>query len=125
MNKNCYKYFIVSALFTAPILAQDGIVIINKSTEIDHVLAVKKELNEAKSFIKIQIYSGNRLGANKALYNYKADFPEQFTEMKYETPNYKVWVGRYRTRMEADRKLVKVKKLFPNAFLFTPSLTKL
>ena len=125
MNKNCYKYFIVSALFTAPILAQDGIVIINKSTEIDHVLAVKKELNEAKSFIKIQIYSGNRLGANKALYNYKADFPEQFTEMKYETPNYKVWVGRFRTRMEADRKLVKVKKLFPNAFLFTPSLTKL
>ena len=125
MNKNCYKYFIVSALFTAPILAQDGIVIINKSTEIDHVLAVKKELNEAKSFIKIQIYSGNRLGANKALYNYKADFPGQFIEMKYETPNYKVWVGRYRTRMEADRKLVKVKKLFPNAFLFTPSLTKL
>ena len=125
MNKNCYKYFIVSALFTAPILAQDGIVIINKSTEIDHVLAVKKELNEAKSFIKIQIYSGNRLGANKALYNYKADFPGQFTEMKYETPNYKVWVGRFRTRMEADRKLVKVKKLFPNAFLFTPSLTKL
>jgi len=45
--------------------------------------------------------------------------------MKYETPNYKVWVGRFRTRMEADRKLVKVKKLFPNAFLFTPSLTKL
>ena len=125
MNKNCYKYFIVSALFTAPILAQDGIAIINKSTEIDHVLAVKKELNEAKSFIKIQIYSGNRLGANKALYNYKADFPGQFIEMKYETPNYKVWVGRYRTRMEADRKLVKVKKLFPNAFLFTPSLTKL
>jgi len=125
MNKNCYKYFIISALFTAPILAQDGIAIINKSTEIDHVLAVKKELNEAKSFIKIQIYSGNRLGANKALYNYKADFPGQFIEMKYETPNYKVWVGRYRTRMEADRKLVKVKKLFPNAFLFTPSLTKL
>tara|TARA_B110000444_G_scaffold36834_1_gene32362 strand:- start:210 stop:572 length:363 start_codon:yes stop_codon:yes gene_type:complete len=120
MNKNCYKYFIVSALFTAPILAQDGIVIINKSTEIDHVLAVKKELNEAKSFIKIQIYSGNRLGANKALYNYKADFPGQFTEMKYETPNYKVWVGRFRTRMEADRKLLKVRKLFPNAFLFTP-----
>ena len=125
MNKNCYKYFIVSALFTAPILAQDGIVIINKSTEIDHVLAVKKELNEAKSFIKIQIYSGNRLGANKALYKYKVDFPGQFIEMKYETPNYKVWVGRFRTRMEADRKLVKVKKLFPNAFLFTPSLTKL
>ena len=125
MNKNCYKYFIISALFTAPVLAQESIVVINKSAEIDRVLALKKEINEAKSFIKIQICSGSRLEAENALLSYKTDFPDLFVEMKYETPNYKVWVGRFRTRMEADRKLVKVKKLFPNAFLFTPSLTKL
>ena len=125
MNKNCYKYFIISALFTAPVLAQESIVVINKSAEIDRVLALKKEINETKSFIKIQICSGSRLEAENALLSYKTDFPDLFVEMKYETPNYKVWVGRFRTRMEADRKLVKVKKLFPNAFLFTPSLTKL
>ena len=51
MNKNCYKYFIISALFTAPVLAQESIVVINKSAEIDRVLALKKEINEAKSFI--------------------------------------------------------------------------
>ena len=120
MKKNCYKYFIISALFSAPILAQEGVVRINKSAEIERVLALKKELNKEKTFIKIQIYSGNRLGANKALYKYKVDFPGQFIEMKYETPNYKVWVGRFRTRLEADRELVRVKTLFPNAFLFTP-----
>ena len=46
MNKNCYKYFIISALFTAPVLAQESIVVINKSAEIDRVLALKKEINE-------------------------------------------------------------------------------
>ena len=120
MNKNCYKYFIISVLFTVPILAQKGIVVINKSAEIDRVLALKKEINQAKSFIKIQIYSGSRLEAENALLSYKTDFPDQFIEMKYETPNYKVWVGMFKTRLEADRELVMVKILFPNAFLFTP-----
>ena len=120
MKKNCYKYFIISALFSAPILAQEGVVRINKSAEIERVLTLKKELNKDKSFTKIQVYSGNRLEAESALLSYETNFPEQFVEMKYETPNYKVWVGRFRTRLEADRELVRVKILFPNAFLFTP-----
>tara|TARA_B110000003_G_scaffold249047_1_gene261108 strand:+ start:806 stop:1168 length:363 start_codon:yes stop_codon:yes gene_type:complete len=120
MDKNCYKYLIISALFTLPILAQDGVVVITKSDEIDRVLALKKEVNQTESFIKIQIYNGNRLEAENTLLSYKTDSPDQFIEMKYETPNYKVWVGRFRTRLEADRELVKVKKKFPNAFLFTP-----
>tara|TARA_B110000858_G_C17408307_1_gene295565 strand:- start:136 stop:498 length:363 start_codon:yes stop_codon:yes gene_type:complete len=120
MKKNCYKYFIISALFSAPILAQDGVIRINKSAEIERILALKKDLNKEKPFIKIQIYSGNRLEAKNALTSFESDFPEQFVEMKYETPNYKVWVGKFRTRIEADRELVKVKTLFPDAFLFTP-----
>ena len=120
MMKNCFKYFILSALFSAPILAQEGVIRINKSIEIERVLTLKKELNENTPFIKIQIYSGNRLDAEKALLGYEGGFPDQFSELKYETPNYKVWVGKFRTRLEADRELVKVKALFPNAFLFTP-----
>jgi hypothetical protein len=69
MNKNCYKYFIISALFTAPVLAQESIVVINKSAEIDRVLALKKEINETKSFIKIQICSGSRLEASLIGFN--------------------------------------------------------
>ena len=57
MKKNCYKYFIISALFSAPILAQEGVVRINKSAEIERVLTLKKELNKDKSFTKIQVYS--------------------------------------------------------------------
>jgi len=120
MKFNYSKLFIVSLLFTSAALAQEGSVRIQKSGEIDRVLTLKKELNKDKSFTKIQVYSGNRLEAESALLSYETNFPEQFVEMKYETPNYKVWVGRFRTRLEADRELVRVKTLFPNAFLFTP-----
>jgi|TARA_B100000497_G_C7609202_1_gene365886 hypothetical protein len=120
MKKKCYKYFIISALFSAPILAQEGIVRVNKSAEIERILALKKELNLEKAFIKIQIHSGNRQEAEAVLLSFETEFPDAFSEMKYETPNYKVWVGKFRSRLEADRELLKVKILFPNAFLFTP-----
>ena len=55
MKKKCYKYFIISALFSAPILAQEGIVRVNKSAEIERILALKKELNLEKAFIKIPL----------------------------------------------------------------------
>ena len=120
MKKKLFIFIVVNALFSVPALAQEGLITINKSAEIERILALKKEMNKKMPFIKIQIYSGNRLGAKNALTSFESDFPEQFVEMKYETPNYKVWVGKFRTRIKADRELVKVKILFPNAFLFTP-----
>ena len=49
------------------------------------------------------------------------DFQIRYSsEMKYETPNYKIWVGDFRTKIEADRALIAIKKKYPNAFIFTP-----
>ena len=44
------------------------------------------------------------------------------TSMEYETPNYKVWVGNFATRLEADRAWVKIKKEYMNAIIFQPKL---
>ena len=117
MNLFNWKLIVISVLFSGTALAQDGVVSIEKSAEIDQVLTLKKELNKDQEFIKIQIFSGNRLGAETALESFKTDFPGQTVEMKYETPNYKIWVGKFRTQLEADRELRIVKKSFPNAFL--------
>ena len=115
-----WKLLLISVLFSGNIWSQDGVVSIQKSLEIERVLALKKELNKDQSFIKIQVYSGNRLGAETALEKFQTDFPELTVEMKYETPNYKIWVGKFRTQLEADRELRLVKKSFPNAFSLKP-----
>jgi len=120
MNLFIWKLLVISALFSVKMMAQEGSVSIQKSFEIERVLELKKELNKDQSFIKIQIYSGNRLGAETALENFKTEFPEQIVEMRYETPNYKIWVGKFRTQLEADRELRLVKKRFPNAFSLKP-----
>jgi hypothetical protein len=120
MNLFIWKLLVISVLFSVKMMAQEGSVSIQKSFEIERVLELKKELNKDQSFIKIQIYSGNRLGAETALENFKTEFPEQIIEMRYETPNYKIWVGKFRTQLEADRELRLVKKRFPNAFSLKP-----
>lgn len=120
MNLFNWKLIVVSVLFSGTALAQEGVVSIQKSLEVDRVLALKKELNKDQSYLKIQIYSGNRVGAETALESFKTDFPEQVVEMKYETPNYKIWVGKFRIQLDADRELRLVKKSFPNAFSLKP-----
>ena len=41
-------------------------------------------------------------------------------ELIYETPNYKVWIGDFYTQLEADKKLLMIKKKYPEAFIFRP-----
>ena len=44
--------------------------------------------------------------------------------MRYETPNYKIWVGNFKTRLEADRALQRIKRAFNSAFIFKPKKGK-
>ena len=63
MKLNFLKLFFIIALFSGPLLAQQGVVNINKSEAIDRLIELKKEANKEINFNKIQIYSGPRAGA--------------------------------------------------------------
>ncbi|MDA1176910.1 MAG: SPOR domain-containing protein [Bacteroidetes bacterium] len=120
MKLNFLKLFFIIALISGPLLAQEGVVNINKSEAIDRLIELKKEANKEINFNKIQIYSGPRAGAEQALSSFRSFYSDYSSEMKYETPNYKIWVGNFRTKIEADRALVAIKKKYPYAFIFTP-----
>jgi hypothetical protein len=120
MKHYFFKLFFITALFSTPLFAQEGVVKIQKSEALSRLLALKKEVNKSKNYIKIQIYSGPRSGAEHTLASFRSTFESYSSEMKYETPNYKIWVGSFRTKIEADRALKVVKKEYPNAFTFTP-----
>ena len=124
MKYNHYKYSIVTliiALFSfANLSAQQGTVEVNQSKQIDVLLKVKKDVNAIEANYKIQVYSGNRSGAEKAHLEFRNSFGDWSSSMEFETPNYKIWVGNFETRLEADRALVKIKQKFSNAFYFKP-----
>lgn len=101
--------------------SQQGSVTINQDDAITKLLEVKKEMNkESDDYYKIQIYSGNRNSAEAAKRNFTSAFNDWPSKIVYETPNFKIWAGNFRTRLEADRALKKIKREFPGAFIFKP-----
>ena len=120
MSSNLLKTTALMLFFSAFVMAQDGKVSINVDKNVLRLMAIKKEIHKAQSSIKIQIYSGSRRNAEAKLMQFNLDFPEISTVMVYETPNYKIWSGDFRTQLEADRALIKVRKTYKEAFSFRP-----
>ena len=110
-------------IFVESVSAQQGKINIQQDPKLTRLVEVKKELNKTENtegYYKIQIYNGNLDGAKKAETNFKALYPEWPCNVTFETPNYKVKVGRFETRLDADRNLIEIKKNYPEAFLIKP-----
>lgn len=120
MPSNLLKTTALTLFFSAFVMAQDGKVSVNVDKNVSRLMAIKKEIHKAQSSIKIQIYSGSRRNAEAKLMQFNLDFPEISTVMVYETPNYKIWSGDFRTQLEADRALIKIRKTYKEAFSFRP-----
>ena len=120
MPSNLLKTTALMLFISAFVMAQDGKVSVNVDKNVSRLMAIKKEIHKAQSSIKIQIYSGSRRNAEAKLMQFNLDFPEISTVMVYETPNYKIWSGDFRTQLEADRALIKVRKIYKEAFSFRP-----
>lgn len=101
--------------------AQNAKVKVDQDSQIDQLLEFKKDLRTVDIY-KIQIYSGDRSGAERV----KSDFTTLFTDlpvsMEFNTPNYKIWVGNFTNRLEAERALLKIKKEYNTAFIFKPKV---
>ena len=79
-----------------------------------------KENRDTKGY-KIQLYNGNETKA----YQIKGNFQVAYgiiAVLSYESPEWKVRVGNYKTRLEADRALLKIKEKFTGAIVFETSI---
>ncbi|RNL93522.1 SPOR domain-containing protein [Sinomicrobium pectinilyticum] len=102
--------------------AQEGKINIRQDVKVEKLLAAKTELNKDDSGAdryRIQIYNGSLEGATTE----KAKFENTFSfncDIAFKTPTYRVYVGKFRTKLEADRYLIEVKKKYPSAFIIAP-----
>ena len=116
------QIFIIVLILNFSSQAQNGKVEITQSVEIEKVIEIKKEINKNKSMLRIQIFNGSREDANNTKEKFENIKVDSIIDMVYETPNYKIWVGNYKTQLEADIKLLEIKRYFPDAFIFRPIL---
>ena len=107
------------------LIGQNGNIEINQSNKLDSIIKLKKELNSKIQNLRIQIYSGDRDNAEQIIKEFIEIFNDTTADVIYETPNYKVWVGNYYTQLEADKRLLEIRKKFRSAFIFRPELQEI
>ena len=93
--------------------------------EVQTLVDQKLEHNAQKktySGYKIQIF----YGSEKNCYEQRDEFEELYPEIKtsviFSTPQWKLQVGEYKTRLEADRAIVDIKKEYPSAIVLATEI---
>ena len=118
-------FFTIISLPHTTLIGQNGNIEINQSNKLDSIIKLKKELNSKIQNLRIQIYSGERDNAEQIIKEFIEIFNDTTADIMYETPNYKVWVGNYYTQLEADKRLIEIRKKFRSAFIFRPEFEEI
>ncbi len=95
------------------------------TAKVDTLLAKRadcfKKNKSSFKYYHIQIYNGQDINKARSI---KSMFTEQFPDVtatiEWESPEFKVWIGDYETKLAADQALLKFKPSFPNAFVVNP-----
>jgi len=104
--------------------AQDQNLTVNQDPKFEQLLNDKRKINTSISTndtYKIQIFSGKSEEAKKTLSDFKRENSNIDGTIIFNTPNYKVIVGNFKTRIEAERNLAEIKKRYKLVFLIKPS----
>ena len=117
--------FICYLFSCLPILSQNGKITVNQSSKLDSIIKLKKELNSKVQKLRIQIFNGDRENAELVMKEYLEIFNDTSANIIYETPNYKIWVGNFYNQLEADKRLIEIRKKFRSAFIFRPELAEI
>ncbi len=97
---------------------------INEDEKFIKLLKLSKEANSEyfkSNFFSIQVYSGQYKQADSILKFVNEKYLNDSIFFFFETPNYKVQVGKFKSKIEAQKKLRSVIKDFKAAFILKPN----
>jgi len=104
--------------------SQEAKTTITQDPRFELLLSEKRKINSSINIqdrFKIQIFTGDAENSKKTLTEFRKTNKSLDATIVFHTPIYKVWVGSFKTRIEAEKKLQELRKKFPNAFLIKPN----
>ena len=104
--------------------SQEAKVSVSQDPKFEQLLNEKRKINSSitiNDLYKIQIYNGDTETSKKTLMDFKRENKDMDATIVFSTPLYKVWVGNFKTRIEAEKNLNNLKQKYPNAFLIKPN----
>jgi hypothetical protein len=122
------KKIVLSSLLLTALMpktwAQEQNTTVNQDPKFEQLLNEKRKINTSLTVndsYKIQIFTGSSENAKKTLNDFRLEFKNIDATIVFNTPNYKVWVGSFKTRIEAERNLAIIKDRYKNVLLIKPN----
>ena len=119
------QFGLISLLFlTSKSFSQEKKTTVSQDPKFELLLNEKRKINSSITVndrYKIQIYNGDTENSKKKLMEFKKENKDFDATIVFSTPMYKVWVGNFKTRIEAEKNLNDLKKKYPNAILIKPN----
>ena len=99
----------------------DSSLMITKDLRFDELVNKQKEenlVNQTMHGYRIQIYFGvNRQKASEIKLDFSSHYPECAAYLSYQQPNFKIRIGDFLNRYEAQKFLQEIDGLFPSSFI--------
>jgi uncharacterized protein YxjI len=124
ININGHFSLVLLILLTSKSFSQDNKVTVIQDPKFEQLLNEKRKINSSITVnerYKIQIFNGDSENSKKKLIEFKKENKNFDGTIVFSTPMYKVWVGNFKTRIEAEKNLNDFKKKYPNAILIKPN----
>lgn len=103
----------------------EGDIRVESSASVKELIAQKiafnKEQNSYTGY-KIQIYYGSEKECYEIKDEFTSLFPDIPTSIIFSTPQWKLQVGEYRSRLEADKSIQSIKKEYPSAIVLATEI---
>jgi len=119
-----FFFLCLLVLLTQKSIGQEYKITLSQDPKFEQLLNEKRKINSSITVndrYKIQIFNGNSENSKKKLVEFKRENKNFDGTIVFSTPIYKVWVGNFKTRIEAEKNLNDLKKKYPNAILIKPN----
>ena len=104
--------------------SQEGKIKLNQDPRLTELMKLKKEVN-LETFTSgqftIQVYNGKYESGVKLIEELNSNDKFEDVLFSFETPYYKIRIGKFVSKIEAIKELKLIKKTFPSAFILKPN----
>ena len=104
--------------------SQEGKIKLKQDSRLTELMKLKKEVNQetfTSGQFTIQVYNGNYESGVELMEKLNSSNKFQDVLFSFETPYYKIRIGKYVSKIEAIKELELIKKTFPSAFILKPN----
>ena len=123
----CVKILLTLTLFTCGILvssAQQGRLSIEEEAGIEALLEHYKNSDSDEGYYTIQVGFGNYNQAERLKREVEVDFPSWYSKIIFDSPTYRVQLGKFRTKLDAERAFLEVRQKYPASLLLKPEKSR-